>query len=99
MNDYRVYKYALEVLDAQRVRLPFGAVPLSVQEQNGELQLWALVDTANTDEYRYVYIVGTGNPIGFSVVDAAYIGTVQTYGGRLVWHVFVGPDLKPVEGT
>lgn len=59
---WRVYKYELEIEDAQRLRLPSGARPLSVQTQNEVLCLWALVDITAPDVDRWVYVVGTGNP-------------------------------------
>jgi hypothetical protein len=93
MIDPRVYKYDLEVTDAQLMRLPAGSRILSVQEQRGVLRLWALADVKRVDVERWVYIVGTGNPAPASVFEQEYIGTVQTNGGVLVWHVFVGPEL------
>jgi hypothetical protein len=91
MADLRIYKYELEITDAQRVRLPKGSTILSVQDQGGTLCLWALCDITQEDSTRYVYIVGTGNSAGVSE-HSTYVGTVQMMGGRLVWHVFAGRE-------
>jgi hypothetical protein len=91
MPNLRIYKYELQVADAQTVRLPAGSIMLSVQDQGGALCLWALCDITREDALRYVYIVGTGNPAN-GVEHATYVGTAQQMDGRLVWHVFAGEE-------
>ena len=84
----RVYKYPLEVNDEVSVNMPKGARVLSVQVQNGRPCLWAAVDPCETSqEERRFRIAGTGHPIEDDVVDG-FIGTIQMYDGRLVFHVF-----------
>ena len=85
-----IWKVPLEITDEQTVNLPWGAEPLTVQVQGDELCLWAKVDTTNPGLAHTVHIYGTGNPIPDEDPDypEAYIGTVQTHGGALVWHVF-----------
>lgn len=82
-----VYKYPLEVVDEQHVKMPMGAQLLSVQDQNGNLCLWALVDTACALVQRKIRIVGTGNPV-VTPGPGCFISTVQQRNGALVWHVF-----------
>lgn len=83
-----IWKFSLELTDEQDVVAPEGGKLLSVQEQNGQLYLWALVDSdAEKIPYR-ISIVGTGHN-AIAVESKRYVGTVQTAGGTLVWHVFV----------
>jgi hypothetical protein len=83
----RVYKYKLRLTDFQGIDLPVGAKILTVQEQRGEIQLWALVDQdQDHTERRFIEIAGTGHDILNDVKD--YITTFQQLGGNLVWHVF-----------
>lgn len=85
-----IWKYSLEIMDEQRVYPPRGARLLSVQPQGDHPVIWALVDSYEPrgGEWWDVFIVGTGNPADHLPADAAFLGTVQTHGGSLVWHVF-----------
>ncbi len=84
----RVYKYPLDIQDEVIVMMPKGARVLSVQVQNGRPCLWAAVDPSETElEKRLFRIAGTGHPIYDDVVDG-FIGTIQLYDGKLVFHVF-----------
>lgn len=84
----RVYKYPLDIQDEVTVMMPKGARVLSVQVQNGRPCLWAVVDPNEmTLEERFFRIAGTGHSIQDDVVDG-FIGTIQMYDGRLVFHVF-----------
>jgi hypothetical protein len=65
----RIYKYPLRIADEQAVPMPAGARILSVQDQDGQLCVWALVDadvhadTRTPMPRRTFYIVGTGHPL------------------------------------
>lgn len=84
----RVYKYPLDIQDEVIVMMPKGARVLSVQVQNGRPCLWAAVDPTEMElEKRLFRIAETGHPIHDNVVDG-FIGTIQLYDGRLVFHVF-----------
>lgn len=84
----RVYKYPLDIQDEVTVMMTKGARVLSVQVQNGRPCLWAAVDPNEmTLEERFFRIAGTGHTIQDDVVDG-FIGTIQMYDGRLVFHVF-----------
>jgi len=84
----RVYKYPLDIQDEVVVMMPKGARVLSVQVQNGRPCLWAAVDPNKmTLEERWFRIAGTGYPVEDSIIEN-YIGTVQMYEGKLVFHVF-----------
>lgn len=81
-----IFKYPLYLVDEQTVPLPNGAQPLSVQLQNGELYMWALVDIQSPSNPRRFRIFGTGTP---AMLDSNwhFVDTVQQ--GMLVWHIFV----------
>jgi len=87
-----VYKYPLAIVGEQVVPMPQGARILCVQLQRGDLCLWALVNTANVETDRTIEIIGTGNPAHHR--PRTYLGTVQTAGGMLVWHVFELEDAR-----
>ncbi len=81
----QIFKYALRVTDArQTVLMPLGARILSVQNQNGNLTLWALVDDRRDQVPRKFLVVGTGQD--FDAFGLEYVGTAQI--GIFVWHVF-----------
>lgn len=82
----RIFKYPLAAADEQTVALPAGADILTVQEQNGDPFLWALVDDTHDPEPRLIYTHGTGHHVARR--GLRYIGTYQLYGGSFVGHVF-----------
>mgnify|MGYP003519694140 FL=1 len=86
MNIRRVYKYPLYVGDWISVQMPMGAEPMCVQMQNGEPQLWALVDVGNPPTTHHFRIAGTGHDLGSNV--GKHIGSFQMHSGALVFHVF-----------
>jgi hypothetical protein len=83
----RVYKYHIEITDEQVINMPTNAQILTVQEQNNEAFIWALV---NPNESLYPYrfrLAGTGHEIhgsGFMT----FIGSFQLANGALVFHLF-----------
>jgi hypothetical protein len=64
--------------------MPMDAQILTVQKQDGEPTIWAMVNTENELETRNFTIVGTGN--SFDDKDMKYIGTFQD--SPFVWHLF-----------
>jgi hypothetical protein len=79
-----IWKFPLETTDLQTVRMPSGAVVLTVEAQDARPCLWALVDSEAPKVNRRFAIYGTGHPFG----GGDYIGTYQLVGGALVFHVF-----------
>lgn len=80
-----IYKYKLETsFDIQLVEMPFGAIILSSQNQNGEIFIWAHVESFNSHEYRRFHVLGTGYPMPEN--RKSYIGTVQIE--KLVYHIY-----------
>lgn len=84
-----VWKFQLRVEDRQIVEMPRGARILSVQSQDGLTPcMWALVNPKAPLEARAFAIFGTGHLVSNEFTADKFIGTVQTMGGSLVWHVF-----------
>jgi hypothetical protein len=81
---FTIFKYPLIVMDEQRVSLPGGARPLSVQTQQGVLCLWALVIPGEAEESWRIRIYGTGREV--DEPGLRYLGTAQQH--HCVWHVF-----------
>lgn len=83
----KVYKYTLQVTDIQVLELPTAAKILDIQVQNGEPQLWALVDERHHyTEARTIAIYGTGHPMSENCGE--YIATFQMHNGQAVVHAF-----------
>lgn len=84
-----IWKYVLDTTDTQTIEMPSGAKVLTVQVQNGEPCIWALVNTDNKIEERTFRIYGTGHHMDYKYVDKeTYIGSYQLSGGLLVFHLF-----------
>ena len=82
-----IWKFELEITDAQSILMPEGAEILCVQNQDEIGCLWAKVNPdAENKEERIIYIKGTGHT--FNEDPGKYIGTFQMSQGALVWHVF-----------
>lgn len=71
------------------VEMPIGAEILTVQTQDEEPCIWALVNPENSIEKRYIEVFGTGHHVPCDMgIERKYIGTFQLRGGSLVFHVF-----------
>lgn len=88
-----VYKYPLRLINKQTIKMPEGAVILTVDIQDNQMQLWALVDV-DPDKYDIdytFYIVETGQDAQHIQYPNGYIGTVFFNRQDLVFHVFQRP--------
>ena len=83
-----VYKYIIKPDDYFELQLPKNAKVLSVQEQHGNICLWALVEPGSPTETRKFRFAGTGHPIHETKSSLKFIGTFQMYNGDLVFHIF-----------
>lgn len=90
-----VYKYPLSISDYTLVPVSPEARLLTVQLQNGQPQLWALVDPlvesssiTGGSPRRAVHFVGTGRRAPHGIETMQYLGTIQLNGGDLVLHAF-----------
>lgn len=81
-----IYKYPLKIQEFQLVPLPDGAEILSIQEQDGKLMLWAIVENENEKSYLALNIYGTGQKIKEGKL-LKYISTAQL--DSFVWHIFI----------
>lgn len=79
-----IWKWNLLVTDLQVLRVPVGTKFLTVQDQEGWLRLWGVVNQTNDLEPRTIAIYGTGNPVPDD--PGVYIATAQQ--GQFVWHIF-----------
>jgi hypothetical protein len=85
----QIWKYRLEVTGWQSITMPKGSEILTVQVQDGEPCLWALVDPDAGTEERFIEMVGTGRQIPTdSGSIGRYVSTFQMHGGSLVLHAF-----------
>lgn len=82
-----IWKFPLEVEEAQYIEMPRGARVLSVDVQGGIPCLWAVVDDQNVKDSVLVITYGTGQPMQMDYTK--FIGTYQLYGGSFVGHVFI----------
>lgn len=80
-----VHKHFIPICDGVFSIVTFrGARILSAQLQDGQPQLWMLVDDAADRVERRIRIVGTGWRL--SSDPGKHIDTIQD--GSLVWHIF-----------
>jgi len=81
-----IWKFEAPLTGVFSLEMPKGAEILSFQGQKDKLCIWAIVETDAQIERRRFCIGGTGYwlPENFG----RYIGTTQTHGGDLVWHLF-----------
>lgn len=90
-----VLKYKVHLTYRQLLNLSKAAKLLTIQEQQGELCLWAEVAgrivSAETSESVTIYMIGTGHEVPEDAVR--YICTIQVISGTevLVIHVYEGP--------
>ena len=84
----RIFKYQLEHVYDQELDLPAEARILSVGDQHGKIQLWALVNPNAPLQERKFLVAGTGHHIDRPPQDLSFLGSVIQYDGSLVFHVF-----------
>lgn len=84
-----VYKYPLQVINTQEVRLLKNHKILCVKNQYDEMVLYVEV---NLEEEEYetvtIAIVGTGHTFIDTYNNLEYIDTVLIMQDQLVWHVY-----------
>lgn len=89
-NMFRIFKYPLKIIDKQIIEITGCQQILSVINQNEQLTLYVLIkdDAKNTSKLK-VTIKGTGHPIDNLLEMGYFVGTISTYHGSLIWHVFI----------
>jgi hypothetical protein len=84
-----IWKFPLEITDRPNIPMPGGAEVLSVQVQNGNPCIWAIVNPESPPAARQFRILGTGHPIeNLSLSTDIFIGTFQLPSYGLVFHLF-----------
>jgi len=87
-----IYKYELTDNIRQCLEIPANAQILSIQEQHGNVKLWALIDTNEPILRKEIFLIGTGVPFDKSynvIIENGFLthlATVQV--GNLVYHYF-----------
>lgn len=84
-----IFRYTAEITHPAKVEMPKGAQVISVAPtRTGPegLDIWAIVDPENDLETRQFWIVGTGHDMPETY--GRFLGTIQVYGGQLIFHVF-----------
>lgn len=87
----KIFRYVLEVIENQTVRIPLPAIVLSVVEQGVHIALYAIADDGEDVPVESIDILmkGTGHPIQDNMDDLyTFIGTVKLFDRRLAFHVF-----------
>lgn len=82
-----IHKYPLARQESQLVTLPGSSTMLTVQLQQGNVILWALVDTEKSQVGRVIIRVLTGGDVPPNANK--YLGTTQTPAADLPGGVFV----------
>lgn len=84
-----IYKYPLAPKTVNYLDLPKGAEVLSVQEQRGGINVYALVDSTEEEtEVFEILMFGTGHKVSERIEEYPFIGTVSLHNGDLVFHIF-----------
>ena len=80
-----IFKYLLDITGKQTLKLPEGAMVLSIGNQRGNLCLWAMVDPDRPTKPITIAILGTGHPINKDT-KMKHLGSAVIE--PFVWHVF-----------
>jgi hypothetical protein len=84
-----VYKYHCLHSDMFNIEMPIGAKVLTVQYQKEKPVMWALVNPDEVNKIMRSFLwIYTGEPVAFEFDELVYVGTIQSLGGNLVYHLF-----------
>ena len=81
-----IWKYEIPIESWFTLEMPMGAKIHTFQTQGDEAHIWAIVEPGREIVKRCFVILATGQE--FIESPGKYLGTVQVYGGQLVWHLF-----------
>lgn len=95
----RIFKYPVLIEDEFSIEMPYGSRPIAVQLQFGTPVVWAVVDDLQPPCLHEFRVIGTGNPIEESLNFWRHVGTFQTDGGGLVWHLFWHDEIADEEAA
>lgn len=80
----QIWKFPLPFDGA--IEMPMSAMPISVQVQHEQPVIWAIVDPTEKKIMARFHVAGTGHTLPDGL--GPFLGTFQTNGGALVFHVF-----------
>lgn len=84
-----IWKYTLIPATTNIVKMPLGAQILSVDTQNDEIVVYALVDTEENIVTELDFkTYGTGHQIDINIHNYTFLGTAKLQNGSLMFHVF-----------
>jgi len=85
----KIYKYLLQAVDFQNLKLPKGSKIISVIELYDGMVLYAIVDTDTSKTELYdIAVKGTGHPFPDKLDTYTFLDSVKLMNGSLVFHVF-----------
>lgn len=90
----KIYKYTLKSLGEIRLNMPNGAIIRKVAEQDGDICIWAEVNTGCAEVERRFEVFGTGQEMPTEILGArrSYLDTVfidtPIVPFQLVFHVY-----------
>ncbi len=85
---HTIWKYPIGIKGTFTLELPHGARFLDIQWQRKLLNAWFMVDPEAPKAVHKFRFYGTGHPIDIDPARLTHLGTVQDYGGLLVFHLF-----------
>jgi hypothetical protein len=96
-----IWKFSFKIEEDVQLEMPIGARVLSVQTQNGQPCLWAIVDDQAKKEKRKFFVHGTGHKLpdvlsdhfhhlGTFQIEVIQVSEKSTHmeRGALVFHLF-----------
>ena len=86
MRDRRIYKYKLQPHLRNIINMPKGSILRFIDEQDGDVYVWAEVEPDAGTVKRKLLVI----PTGFQSIPkgTVYIGSCQVRAEGLVWHVY-----------
>jgi hypothetical protein len=85
----KIFKYELEITDSPTLNLPVDANFLAIDQQNGSICLWFVVDPEQKEmKERQFRIIGTGHEIQMGAEHDTLHFLKTLVMAPFVWHVF-----------
>lgn len=96
MSRRLIFKYELQPGESQqKVKLHKEHKILSVIEQAGKIQMYAIVNVDTPQEEVIIYVEPTGMQLSDDIMTHYdFIGTVSLFSGNFVAHIFKDKDVK-----
>lgn len=76
---FKIFKYQLAILEKQVIQLPKDAKILRVDDVEGKIYLWAIVEVGAQLENRYLACYKTGMEIDRDIANLQYLGFAKLY--------------------